>query len=251
MPERIDDEDEDVPRKRRRIDDDHDVSAPRKKKKKKKRSSSTAIIIVSVGLVVLLAVGIGGWLLWQSRGHAPQAASGGEKAKDNTGLPTWTPDAAMIDTLADEFPIDAYMIRPPKGYRHKNVPSPAPGIKYFQWDGDLRAEGLAPMFLITITTLPTNEKPPSLAEFYSVAMSVGQEASDNWKTQPNDKGTVNGLTFLRGQWSGVSKKHGLKIHGVDFLAIDGNILIRIQIQDIEPPVSLKLGEAAAATFRKK
>jgi hypothetical protein len=73
-----------------------------------------------------------------------------------------------------------------------------------------------------------------------------------------ERGTINGEPFIRAQWSGISRNDSRpelrdkRFHGLFYMGMFGNQVVQILFQDTEPDhaESLKLGEAALASFRK-
>ena len=156
--------------------------------------------------------------------------------------------------LADEVEIEGYLVRPPLGYP-KVAPKTAPtGAKNFFWGGTKRADGMAPVFAITIGTMPRNERPPTLDQALREFLGGFQRANaTGWATTPFSEVRINDLVFVQTRWSGMNAKSGRKTHGFSFLAMDGGNAIVIYSQDVEPhhEEALKLSESAAASFRRK
>jgi hypothetical protein len=155
--------------------------------------------------------------------------------------------------LADEVEIEGYLVRPPLGYP-KVAPKTTPGAKHFFWGGTKRADGMAPVFAVTIGTPPRNERPQSLDQGLREFLGGFQRGNaTDWATTPFSEVRINDLVFVQTRWSGINVKSGRKTHGFNFLAMDGGTAIVIYSQDVEPhhEEALKLSESAAASFRRK
>jgi hypothetical protein len=178
-------------------------------------------------------------------------AAEGEK-KPSGSASTWEPDKALVDQLEPYQDVDAYQIRPPKGYRF--MPLHTPDQKGFLWTGPLRADTSAPELTAVITTspFPGEAMALSLESFVERWLAKGKKVFPNWQQTPAERGQVNGLTFLRVKWQWPTEYINTKSWGREYFAQDGAKFIRITIHDMAPDdQALPLGEAAALTFRKK
>jgi hypothetical protein len=170
-----------------------------------------------------------------------------------TPLPDWKPDSALLDKLAEETELEGYLVRPPKGYAKTTPPGGPPGAKFTAWSGVARPDGTSPMFMIMVGSPPPKERLPSLNGFLTLMIDPVKQRHQNWSQTASERGTLNGLTFLRTRWSGTEPGKGWKMHGIMYVAIDGRNFIQLASQDLEPhhEQALKLGETAVQTFRKK
>jgi hypothetical protein len=166
-------------------------------------------------------------------------------------LPTWTPDSAVLEKLDAYQDIDNYQFRPPKGYPSVSGKTLAPGSKIFGWGGTLRPDQTAPMITVMVVKPMPVQKPPEqlMQDFLN---GIKQRRQD-WQQSTFERGSVNGLTFLRARWSGTEPTKRWKMHGLMYVAQDGTTLIEISTQDVEPndKEALKISEAAALTFKRK
>jgi hypothetical protein len=173
--------------------------------------------------------------------------------RQDASLPQWQPDGAFIGELGDAAEINGYFVRPPKGYQETTPAGGPPGTKLVAWSGTPRSDGTAPMFQVMVGAPPAGERLPGLDELLTKMLDGVKRRRQNWSQSAPERGTINGLTFLRTRWSGTEPNQGWKMHGVMYVAIDGGSFIQLHTQDVEPhhEQALKRSEAAANTFKKK
>jgi hypothetical protein len=171
----------------------------------------------------------------------------------NASQQDWHPDDALLGELAEAKEVNGYLVRPPKGYPKTYPAGGPPGAKLVLWGGTRRPDGTAPMFQVMVGSPPARERLPDLDEFLNTMLDGVKQRRQNWSQSTPERGTVNSLTFLRTRWSGTETNKGWKLHGVMYVAIDGKTFIQLHCQDVEPhhEQALKIGEAAALTFKKK
>jgi hypothetical protein len=167
-------------------------------------------------------------------------------------LPVWEPEAALLKELGTITEVHGYLVRPPKGHRKIISGGGPPGAKVVSWSLR-RADGSSPAFQIMVGSPPPGERLPGLEEFLEVMLDGVRKRRQDWSQAEQERGTINGLTFLRTRWSATELNKGRKMHGVMYVAIDGRTFIELHAQDIEPyqEETVKIGEAAALTFKKK
>jgi hypothetical protein len=109
------------------------------------------------------------------------------------------------------------------------------------------------MFQVMVGSPPAGSALPGVDEYLEVMLDGVKRRRRDWSQSTPERGTVNGLTFLRTRWSGTDPASGRKLHGVMYVAVDGRWYISLHTQDVEPHhgQALKIGEAAAQTFVKK
>jgi hypothetical protein len=173
-------------------------------------------------------------------------------------LPPWKAEAAMDEKLDSYQAVAQYEIRPPKGYRKKEVAEPGPLNLQVHWVGTPRADSSRPQLTVLLLELPnTAEKPEHLLERLFIP-----HGTDTQET-PYEWGEIGGLQFQRVGWRGTRSLIGrqgaqvtAKQQGMSYAARDGRIYILLNFQDSaafsdEYAKTAKLMAAALATFRKK
>jgi hypothetical protein len=113
---------------------------------------------------------------------------------------------------------------------------------------------MAPIFLIGIATAPADDldtTPETVLETSLLGIR-GKISFSNWEQSAREHGRINDLKFVRTRWDG-DRAMKSKMHGVMYSAKDGSRFIEIASYDDEPNdgPSLKLADAAAATFKRK
>ncbi len=191
---------------------------------------------------------------------AEAAAAKAELAKLTSTKPDgWQPDPTLLDQLAPAAVVEAYEVRPPKGYGLLRPPAP-PGGRFFFWMGPQRFDPTGEKkrgqatFGITLSTLPPAEaKETTLEKFLDMGLGVYKERLTGWSQRATERGQINGLSFLRVRWSGVESTKGLRIHGFKYMTQDGQNYVGVHCDDVEPyhVETLKLAETAAHSFRKR
>jgi hypothetical protein len=170
--------------------------------------------------------------------------------KDKGSTTKWEPEAALLEKLQPETEVEAYRVRPPKGYTM--TATPAPNGKAYAWAGAPRANGVTPSFTVLVMTVPQREATISAEDFVGKMLEGVKKRRDGWQQSATERGQVNGLEFARTRWSGTEPTKGWKMHGFSYGFKDGNTYVQLASQDAEPDheAPLKLAEAAALTFRK-
>lgn len=166
-------------------------------------------------------------------------------------LPVWKANAALLSKLGAEFTIDGYAIRPPRGY--KMVSQKSGVMQANLWKGDVRDNGTAPGLVLLVSTPPPGEKKlPTIEQALDMYLADIERNRKEWQRTKAERGTVNGLTFVRARWSGTDLQRGFPVNGFGYVFTDGKAYYTIGGQDIRPNgvTTLPLLEAAALTFRK-
>jgi hypothetical protein len=176
-------------------------------------------------------------------------------AASTAPLLVWEPDAKLLDDLEPITAVDAYEVRPPKGYL-LNPPDPnaSQGMRAFYWKGTPREDNSYAHFMIVLKSEPAGEaKERSLEKELDELLEGFKRRRSNWTQTSPERGQVNGLTFVRTYWSGIDPARQGKLHGFMYAAKEGSTLITLSSQDVElhHERALKLAEAAALTFKKK
>jgi hypothetical protein len=192
--------------------------------------------LVLWGAILLALLGVVGVILYSSMGDHYEVM------------------VADLNNLSTETEVAGYLVRPPKDYPRVNIPAAAlpAGARFFAWVGSKRTDGSAPAFGVNITTLPPGRNVLHEKEF-NVYLKGFKQRYVNWTQSPTRKVKINNLKFLGTRWSATDAKKGWKLHGVLYVAIEGSTLIELMSQDVVPhhEEALKIGEAAASSFRKR
>jgi hypothetical protein len=173
-------------------------------------------------------------------------------------LPPWKADAALDEKLDTYAAVAQYEIRPPKGYRKKEVAEPGPLNLQVHWVGKQRADRTRPQLTVFLLEMPnTAAKPEGLLERLLIP-----PGADTQRTA-YEAGEIGGLQFRRVGWRGtrsVIGRQGAQVmeeqQGMSYAGRDGRIYILLNFQDSaehqdEYAETAKLMQAAIATFRKK
>jgi hypothetical protein len=158
-------------------------------------------------------------------------------------LPVWEPDAKLLDDLGAVTAVDAYEVRPPKGYSlNPPAPNATQGMRAFYWKGTPRSDSSYAYFMIVLKSADAGEaKERTLEKELSELLEGFHRQRSNWTQTSPERGQVNGLTFVRAHFGG--DKEG-KRDGFMYVAKDGSTVIQITSQDAEPhhEHALKLAE---------
>lgn len=176
----------------------------------------------------------------------------GVAAPKRTPPPTWSPEAALVKRLGTTSTAGQFQLRPPKGYslqRSKAGDRP----KASAWVSAPREDGTRSFIMLVIAEPPAKEMSnytpeQMLGEFLE---GIQERSAKDWKRSPAERGTVNGLPFVRARWSGTSRDAPFRMRGVQYLTILEGKIITLSSQDVESdPKALQLAEASILTFKK-
>ncbi|HYV35329.1 MAG TPA: hypothetical protein VE988_06470 [Gemmataceae bacterium] len=245
-----------------------DEFKPRRKKKQRQSSNGNLIWLLAgggvLGLLLLVGGGAAAWYFLKGNDQPglPQKQAATDKGSNQplakseqtsqSKSSTWLPDAVLAKQLGNETNVEGYQLRPPKGYFAGQSSTPFEGAKLLPWAGDLRPDNTVPGLLVMILKPPPNIPKRSLEQFHAEMLKGIENRRKSWSPSAIEQGQINGLTFVRTYWSGTDSTSGKKMHGFKYSAIDGEIYIDLGCQDVDPHhrEALKLGEAAALTFKK-
>ncbi|MCI0662997.1 MAG: hypothetical protein L0220_18165 [Acidobacteria bacterium] len=107
--------------------------------------------------------------------------------------------------------------------------------------------------MLTIASPPKEELDKlTLQQSLSTFLAGIEKRQKNWKQNKVEEGSIGGIKFIRSYWEGVDPKSGHSLHGFNYVAIDGEKVINLSSQDIDPfyKESLPLTESAVLTFKK-
>lgn len=166
-------------------------------------------------------------------------------------LPIWTPDRDLLSKLTEAVSILGFQVRPPKGYT--SVRQVEGRAQMFAWQGSVRSDGTAPSLMVGIMTPPPGEASTyTLEELLDKFLAGIQRRRQHWTRTAAERGQVNGLPFVRARWSGTETTSQRKMHGFNYVALEGQTIIHISSQDVEPhhDAALAFAETAALTFKR-
>ena len=163
---------------------------------------------------------------------------------------SWTPSPAMLPKLATYQKVEGYSIRPPKGYTgQQQNQGPAVGQA---WVSQPRPDGVRSWIMVVVGKKPPTGKMPDLKVVARTFAAATKNLRTDWKMTEPELGKLGGIAFARIRWTGTEPNTKMKMRGFIFAAIDGDKVIQISSQDVEPGAEkpLALAEASALTFKK-
>ena len=170
-------------------------------------------------------------------------------------LPDWKADPATLERLAPYYRIEGYELRPPASWVIADATSV--GAKILAWTGPDRDDGPGPLFcVITEAPPPQHEKEireATLDTIMDQAASQLPKAFSNVQCIGASKrsGKVNGIPFMRADFT---LRHGARdLRAVLLAGKDGSTVLAMWFIDAPSTYeeTVKLGEAAMLTFRRK
>lgn len=175
---------------------------------------------------------------------------GGGGSKEATAK---TLDPAMAEKLADAEEVRGYEIRPPKGLKKIKPPGAPPGAAAFAWGMAARPDGTAPAFIVTVGTPPPDEPQPPVEDLLRGLVDGSLRRYEDSAAEAQQRSVMNDITFAHARWSGMDKARRKMMYGWTFAAKDGDNVLMLIVQDLEPhhEETMKLAEAMACTFRRK
>lgn len=163
-----------------------------------------------------------------------------------------TPQAAKP---ANAVKLGAYELIPPAEMRLIPAASKPDRITVV---GPVRKDETYLTLSVVVVDIPAGYQELSLEEWLQDASNGVKNNRDDCTIQEPQRGTINGQPFIRVSWTGSPNKNaraglvGKTVHGMVYLGKFENQIVQLLFQDTEPDhaESLKLGEAAVASFRK-
>lgn len=182
----------------------------------------------------------------------PTLAAPKRVAKPIAGY-AWQPDKTLLNRLAAPVVVGGYELRPPLGYRLQRQSAPDQG-QVLAWVGPARVDGVRPYLMLGIINVPTGEANKYTLEqaLDKLLGSIQRLRKQDWQRTRAERGTINGLTFVRASWSGTASGMPFKMHGFSYVTQVGNQVIQLSSQDVEPhdKAALALAQTAALTFKR-
>lgn len=165
----------------------------------------------------------------------------------------WLPTPPHLQKLSTKAELGAYQLRVPEGYVLRTQPGPG-GAMAHAWVGSPRSDGTRPYVMLTIAAPPPGEtnrytRAQALAKF----LEGIEKRRKHWKQSKAEEGTISGVRFVRAYWHGTEIETGRPMHGFNYVAMDGDTVIQLSSQDVEPHHrgALELAETAVLTFKKR
>ncbi len=195
---------------------------------------------------------------------APQPAAAANPAREpvrgapSEQLPNWSLGESDSESLGAPYKLSQFEIRPPASFRFiKSFDEPKTHSTTYYWVGPVREDETYPQFIVTITASSARDSNAPLANVFEDVLRGIQRRRQDWSATPPESGRINGLTFLRGSWSGVATgaaREGLAgraMHGILYVTVHNNQAVQIMCQDVAPDHApwLKQGATAALSFR--
>ena len=173
-------------------------------------------------------------------------------AEEVTRSASWSTEPALLEQLDAEANEPGFSIRPPRGYQFLEQAGPQ-GSRAFAWKGEPRPDGTSPYVMVMVAAIPSGEHAPpnDLERALDQFLSGVQRRRTDWSRTASERGQIHGVEFIRASWSGTEPARQLKTHGFSYVTLDGNTVIQVSSQDVEPyaKAALKLAEASALTFK--
>jgi len=176
----------------------------------------------------------------------------GVPANSQEGRP-WLPTVPHLQKLPTNAEVGAYHLRVPEGYVLRNQPGPG-GSMAHAWFGSTRSDGTRPYVMLTIGGPPPGEgNPYTLAQVLAKFLAGIERRRKHWSQSNSEEGTINGVKFVRAYWHGTDIETRRPMHGFNYVAMDGDKVIQLSSQDVEPHHrgALELAETAVLTFKKR
>lgn len=197
---------------------------------------------VRVGIAIALAFAI-----LSPAGCKKKRADDGDNS--GTASSEWKADPAAASQLADDYEIEGYTIRPPKGYSHREQVEDRGTLNL--WYGPERADRTTASFVVRMATIPPGEALPSLDEVYKLGVESIRKKWAAVTISPPADGKIGGVRFLRADLSGTYAAGTKPMRGFTYLAQDNRTRIMIHFQDLDTNAEgYRVAQAAALSFRK-
>ncbi|MFL5331482.1 MAG: hypothetical protein ACJ8C4_21540 [Gemmataceae bacterium] len=167
-------------------------------------------------------------------------------------VPAWEPDPTVLSDLGPLTDFEGYQIRVPNGYSPLSPPPNLP-LKMFLWVSSKRSDQTAAQLMVGIVSPPPGEANDSIEKHLDKLLDTQKKDRTDYSQTATERGTINGLAFVRAHWSGINSENQRKLHGFYYVTKEGTTFYHIRSQDVEPhhEQALKIAEATALTFKKK
>jgi len=173
---------------------------------------------------------------------------------ETAALPAWQPDKNLLGSLEAASPIGEYELRSPKGYERQRQQGPD-SADAVAWVTPERKDGTRAYVMVGRVEMPAAEIGKYTLEqlLDGFLKSVQRRRKKDWKRSKTERGTINGITFVRARWSGTAAGAKFKMHGFHYLTVVGDKVFQLSSQDVEPhhKKALPLAECSVLTFQKK
>ena len=177
-----------------------------------------------------------------------------------TAVDTWKPGPKLLSGLAEETSVGRYFLRLPEGYTELLRPSTmnSPSLAGFDshvYGMNRRSDGTASTIALIIATPPPGMKGKlTLDDALRGTLEQKKSRWQNFTQSPAQNGSVSGIAFMRVYFKGlVSGAAGTRMaHGFAYVAIDGDSIINLQAEDVEPynDETIPAAQASVLTLHK-
>jgi hypothetical protein len=171
--------------------------------------------------------------------------------------PEWKADPAAVKRLGSVVDFEGYSIQIPKGFQKLQSPAGSGSMRLAGWIGSERRDKTRPSLTISVVTPPSSEvekiKAMPLEQLSNQLIQSVKRKRANWKQDAPEKSTINGIEFVRINWSGTHIDVDREMRGFSYFARDGDKVLQISSQDIVPDgeKDLPITEAAILSFKKR
>ena len=165
----------------------------------------------------------------------------------------WLPTAPHLHKLSTKAEVGAYQLRVPEGYVLRTQSGPG-GSMAHAWVGSPRSDGTRPYVMLTMgAPAPGETNPYTLTQVLAKFLAGIERRRKHWRQSNAEEGTIHGVQFVRAYWHGTDIETGRPMHGFNYVAMDGDKVIQLSSQDVEPSHrgALELAETAVLTFKKR
>lgn len=197
------------------------------------------------------------WLMASGCGAPnPPAANGPPVAAAKAAAPAaeWKLTAEQEKLLGAAVTVGGLEVRAPADFRDMGQRGPG-----HIWVGTPRPDETYPTATLISAPLPPDSANLPLEALLAESMKGVRGARKDFTESPPERGTIQGLPFIRCKWSGgpgAGARAGLQgktFHGIVYLGVHQGSAIQFLAQDTAPdhPRSLELLEAMAYSLRAK
>jgi hypothetical protein len=171
--------------------------------------------------------------------------------------PEWKADPVAVKKLGSVIDFEGYSIQIPKGFQKLQAPEGAGSMKLAGWIGPERRDKTRPSLTMCVVSPPSSEiekiRGMSLEQLSDRLIQGVKRKRANWKQNAPERSSINGIEFVRINWSGTNTDVNREMRGFSFIARDGDKILQISSQDIVPDgeKDLPITEAALLSFKKK
>jgi hypothetical protein len=170
-------------------------------------------------------------------------------------IQVWETDPALSGQLGPYEVVGDFQMRWPNGFQHMRYDGPiAPGCTVLVRQGVPRSNGGRPRIIVMTTKVPPDQRDAALKRLFAAQLVAEKKWNPNgdWQETPQELGSINGISAIKGGWEASLSFAPGKTHGVVFAcASPSGSLMLAAISDAEPysEKTLKLLAASALSLR--